>query len=1073
MKVLPRISRQGFSMKKTISICVLMLLSSMFAAILQAQEECVKQLLAETEAKKPLFLELDKQSADISERRRYANTKPEQDALNAEAKAIADKRDALRKELDEAAKRMAKCMGMPVSKEEVQKREADMKAKIAKDEQDWKAKAKPYENMPIGPSGNAQGGGAGSAASQGLGAAAQGLIAMPPMQDPGATPPTMASSSLPPLDSGRTPQQKAAALAAVNVELDRMPYLLPKKENAPSKNDILKLASSRNASARKNFLPNDLSAYSRVVTWIPRFDGLSPDSTKARELSLIVSSTTNYFKKPQFVIALATSVFALDPQSTAAANNLASAIVTAGERLHPNATQAKDLALYRKDAEDCFLYALATSMKGDAWTDESLTTLINLGNLYIDMEKLEEARSLFQVARKQSPFSWDAAKGMAAYFHAVNKPDKAVAILEDDKLDKPEMLMVAKKHAKALEKKNDDIPLDSPEQVYEDRIEAVNSEPIATSADFLSQIDQSTRNKMRYFVENLPVKGSFTAPSIKKLTQYASLKAISEPQGISALKDFMQMLQIYSMSSFASSADEQLKMLSRLGIDVNPGIDLNDVAKNPQKYANQKTRPKAKLDKSDLQGKLDELRKQAEIAKRDLATGKTDSSMALAAMADPFFAIRNKDPEEFADPMNVIIQKHNFAVLNRKFNLYNGYLYSVNRQRRLAFNDIVANYNRKVDAALKIRDEELKKLEGSGGSAEALLQKHAVHVKYFNACNAAAESAFGSATNLATTAYVQKIKPNAEAFYYDVIRQVGLISDSKVRDRKESELRRAIYSALVSSLQLVGAAHGSFKYHHEWECGCDVQGLQRQREAEEKAQEAEENARIMRNKAAKLAFDSGEIPESSPLWKKLDSYGSKVDLGFISWKVTCARTVVSFKLTVPLVPGSPQIFASQEVSEFTGAGKYDQGLKVSLKAGEGVKAYFSLSSSVTMSGEGVVKDYSVTGATGLSVSGKDTTVNVGGQMTFGPGGEVRDSDFSAGISKDFSNEVGGSAGASFEASTKRGCTMSGKVEQTIESAQNFIDAAKTKALGKDAAKLIPTDFYQKELWSGEYESNKK
>ena len=94
-------------------------------------------------------------------------------------------------------------------------------------------------------------------------------------------------------------------------------------------------------------------------------------------------------------------------------------------------------------------------------------------------------------------------------------------------------------------------------------------------------------------------------------------------------------------------------------------------------------------------------------------------------------------------------------------------------------------------------------------------------------------------------------------------------------------------------------------------------------------------------------------------------------------------------------------------------------------------------------------------------------------MTFGPGGEVRDSDFSAGISKDFSNETGGAASASFEASTKRGCTMSGKVEQTIESAQNFIDDAKTKAVGKDAAELIPTDFYQKDLWSGEYDPNKK
>jgi hypothetical protein len=200
--------------------------------------------------------------------------------------------------------------------------------------------------------------------------------------------------------------------------------------------------------------------------------------------------------------------------------------------------------------------------------------------------------------------------------------------------------------------------------------------------------------------------------------------------------------------------------------------------------------------------------------------------------------------------------------------------------------------------------------------------------------------------------------------------------------------------------------------------------------------------------------------------------GSKVDLGFISWNVSCARTVVNFKLDVPLVPGSPSVFASKEISEFTGAGKFDQGMKVAVGDGP-AKAYFSLSSSISTSGEGVVKDYSVTAATGLSVEGRGTTVNIGGEMTFGPGGEVRDSDFSAGISRDFKNGMGTEGSMSFEASTKRGCTMSGKVEHTLESAQDFIDQAKTKAVGKDAADLIPTDFFKKELWSGTYESNKK
>jgi tetratricopeptide (TPR) repeat protein len=727
--------------------------------------------------------------------------------LAAQFKAIEGELKSLGQKGEELSKAYAKCIGMPMSKEAAAKHEAEMKARTEKMKQDWESNAKPYEKMNTGPSQT-------SAGSSTMGVTSQGLVSMPSTPEP--PPPTSYPSSVPSSSPEKTKQQRDAALAAVNAELNRLPLILPQKQNAPSKNDILKIAATRNASARKNFPPEDLFSYSKAVMWTPHFDGLSPDTKKAKDYSLLVSSVTNYFNRPQLIMALASAVFPLDPQSTANANNFAAAIITAGERLNPGKDQAKALAAYRSDAETCFLYAMSNSMKEDAWTDESLTSIINLGNLYIDMGKLEEARSLFQVARKQSPYSWDAALGMAAYFTAIKQTDKAQTILDDDSLDRPQTLMVAKKHAKALEK-SEEVPIGSPEQLYEKNIEAINSEPIATAADFMSQIDQSTRNQLRYYVEHLAPTGSFKAPPINKLTQYASLKAISAPRGISALKDFAQMLQTYSMSSFATSADEQLKMLSGLGLNLNTGVDLNDVAKHPEKYANSKTRPKVKVDKQELMKNLESLRQQAGVAKNELATGKTTTLTAIAAQVDPFFTILQIDPQDYADPMNVIVQRHNFAVYNRKTNLYTGYLYTVNKKIRQAFNDIASNYGRKVLEAEKVQTAALAKIKGSG--AEAAIQRHNAHVQYFNTCNAAAETAFGSATNVATTNYVSEIKPKAEAFYYDVIRHVALISDLEVRSRKDSELRRSIHSALVSALSTVGAAHGSFKYHPEWECG--------------------------------------------------------------------------------------------------------------------------------------------------------------------------------------------------------------------------------------------------------------
>jgi hypothetical protein len=253
-----------------------------------------------------------------------------------------------------------------------------------------------------------------------------------------------------------------------------------------------------------------------------------------------------------------------------------------------------------------------------------------------------------------------------------------------------------------------------------------------------------------------------------------------------------------------------------------------------------------------------------------------------------------------------------------------------------------------------------------------------------------------------------------------------------------------------------------------------------------------------------VAFDSGEIPESTPLFKKLDAYGFDFDYFFFTGRMSCAYTKVNFDLTIPLIPGSPSITLGQKISEFTGAGAYDQGMKVSIKAGEGVKAFVNLSSAVTMDGQGVVKDYSVTAGTGLKVTAGSTNVTVGGQMTFGPGGTVRDSDFSAGISHDFpigkqytGDDVSFTGNVSLEASTKRGCSLSGAVEGSLDKVKEMVDEAKTQAMMKqknpaDEAKksaaqrdqeekaekkvaskygdLIDTDqFLKKELWSRKFE----
>jgi hypothetical protein len=987
-----------------------------------------------------------------------------------EGQAFAKKMKALLDKEGAATKRYGDCLNIP-SEAEAQKMMSDAKVNVEEATRQLESQVKQFapQSMP--------GNGGGGSNTMGQANPSSQLFSMLMAQEPEYKEAPVTGGGSLDGETFRTPEEKAAALRVVNAELDSLPARLPKKEDAPNQDAILKLAAEYSAFSRKNFKPEDISAYNHAVTWGPVFNGEKLNPLMAKNYSFSVSSVTNYLNKPYFVIAYATAVFSLDPKSPASANNLAATIAIAGKRLFPDKTQEKNLVPFHKSAEAIYIYAFAISMDKNSLTDESLVSLINLGNLYIDMNKLDDARSLFQAARKQSPFSWDAALGMAAYFHAIGKPDKARAILDDENLDRPQTLMVAKKASKGLEKTKD-LPIDSPEELYKENIKTITAEPIATSADFMAQIDQSENNKMRYFVEHLPAQGSFEAPPIKKLTQYASLKAINGPQGQSALKDFSERLQYYSMSSFASLGKEQMKMLKRLGLDVNLNVDLDDVARNPERYKNNKNRPKVKVVKSQIKSKIGDWKREAQEAKGDLTKGNASGLIGLVSEADPSLNIIKLNPGDYADPMNIIIQKHNFAVHNRKTNLYKGYLHTINRRLNRQLNEILERYNVKISEAKTLMDTQLKQLAeqrkaagSKGGSVEWDFREHNIHVNYFNTCNNIAETSFGSAANITSVAYTQKIKPYVEAYYYDVIRHVALINDPEVRMQKDAELRQSIYSTLVYSLSMVGMAHSSFQYHDEWDCSCNLESLYQRREMERVAQQKEEEERIQRNKAAKKAFESGEIPQSSPLFKKIDGYGFDFNYFFFKGRMSPARTVLHFNIKLP-VPGSPEIFLSKSISDFTGAGTYGQGIKVSLGADQaGVKAgaYFNLSSSVTTDGQGVVQDYSVTAGTGLRVSANNTTISVGGELTFGPGG-VKDSNFSAGVKQDFKNQYGGEGEVSFEASTKQGCKFSSSVEQTLEGPSDFIKEAKTKEVGKDLQGLIPTDdlFKQKQEWSGKF-----
>ncbi len=648
------------------------------------------------------------------------------------------------------------------------------------------------------------------------------LVPMQPVQQYSYTSESTAGiTDYSPFGSGRSEAERKLALMNVQMELEKLPLVLPSPESIPTQEFMLQMAEERNKTSKQKFLPDDLTDYSRTVIWVPAFDGKKLNKQQAKQNSILVALATNNKPAPYFNIAFASAVFSLDPQSSVAANNLASAILSGGELICEKTPTDEALAPYRRDAEFAYLYAIFHSMNDSSkWSNDALTPAINLGNLCIDLGKMDQARSLFVVARKIKPESWDAALGLAAYFMALNQKDKALAILEDDNLDKPMKYGIPIKHNKSLEKSEPfaDLPPESPVEKYEEGIKIMDAEPILTSADYITELDQSERNKMRYFIENLPVKGSYSVPKINKLTQYASLKAISSPQGVSALNDFVEMLGTFTLGSYASTANQQLEWLKKMGMNVEiQGVDMDDVAKHPEKYAGKDMKVKAKVTgKEEFMKNMQQMKKDAQKAKLELATGKTEGITKIAAQIDSMHAILLMNPDEYADPMNIIMQKMNYTVYQRKNNLYKGYLYSLNKKNYRQITEITEQAQRKLADLSKVCNAEIEELDRkkeakiiSESTWEIMV--HNVHLKFFHGSNNIQETAFGSATNVVSTAYVNKFKPNAEGYYYDVFRHIALISDPEVRKQKDADLKNSINQATTWFLQSVLIAHGSFQ----------------------------------------------------------------------------------------------------------------------------------------------------------------------------------------------------------------------------------------------------------------------
>jgi hypothetical protein len=892
-----------------------------------------------------------------------------------------------------------------------------------------------------------------------------------------------------PAQAEQRAQELGADLKTI-VPVERLP--------AVGTTEFLKLRTEALAIVKRHFQesraalePDAIGEFAMLVTWTPDFSATprtvtSADRERARAASYSVAYAITHLDRPRFVVAYAGAIFALNPDGALEAENAASAIVTSAERRFPGEPDEAKLTASRNDAAVVYRYALACSVVDAKWTMRSLNVLINLGNLYVDMKAPERARPVLLAARAFAPNSWDAALALASCYMMQGRPELAKAALEDKAVKRSVLYATAAKGSAQLDaiRSTGDLTADSDDEEIEAALKTFEGRETMTAADFVDQIDPAIRNRMRRFVDDLPVQGSYRAPEINDLTQFSTLKSISTPAGFRALGDFNERLGGLSLRLMGFMMQSGNDALARLGLNVKFDVDINDVMANPERYKNRKINATVS-GVEDLKARVATMKAQAEQMKRDLQNGNMAAIMkpsAIALSTNPALAIYTLKPFEFANPMDVMIQQYNASVLGRKMHVYNSGFFSLNRRILKELTEIRERHEQKRAeireiedlemAAFQRRRAEAAKSGANVNSPQWRIMEHNIHKRFLTQYNDQAEFAWKEATQVAAKAYSDKIKPRAERFYYDVFRHIALISDPEVREKKNREFEQMLLYGVQQGLSNVLSAFGSAGYTQEWDCRCDIGSLLAEAEAEDKALDQIRKERDARQQQEKLRFASGEIPPSSPLFAKIDAYGTDLDIPgipLLSGRISCARSTFSLAGQLPTKIGVKGNYTFTE-SAFTGATTHAGGIEVGATLKEGslsTSATLNVRGSVSIDGKGTVTDYSVTGSSTVKMGMGPVSGTIGAEIGYTSKGGLT-SDVSGGLTGVIKGDYGRSVEVTIEGSARRGSTFSAKAEQNLNPYSGEVNDF-LKSVSEDSMAKFPfsTDL-KKELWHGKF-----
>lgn len=818
---------------------------------------------------------------------------------------------------------------------------------------------------------------------------------------------------------------------------------------APFPAQIFAIAEWYYAKARKDASVEERVALARTIVWSPDFTGRTVNRAQAALLSNPAALLVGCTDLKGIYLAQSAAVFALDVKNATYAGNLATAIVTYSEDASgkPLAEIVGASRPYVDNASTLYEYALALKL-ADPFVDfDALPLLLNYGHLCIDAERLDKAKALFSAALAISPDYPPAREGMAAYWLA--KGDKAAAEKAlGDRLPTP-YRKTAEVSRETTEQKTPEAEAGDDQGTIENKLAALRETPTVLATDFYENIAPDAAADARRFVESQAAELKYTPPGFSALAQYSTLKVFRGRQGQSAMKAFRKEFERFAKTYGKAAGPQAADVLASVGLKVSVGgMSMEDAMKlaadNPKAFKARMKGQKARVDG------LDDLRKKAETMKRDMRQADADSRrgepgalQSIAAGANPELAIFGMKPRDFANPTDLLVQKYNMWLFQKKFR---GYKLLMAKESEFVREELATNDKKLREEMRRLKDamaEELRQLDewvkelerqqkyGPHEQDEFKIRAHGIHQSYHPRMNNLNETVWMDGTNLVNARYVQRVKPHVERMYADLMRHCLLISDPKIRDRVDGQVSTEVYAAVIDALGNVAGAYAVFDTGYPFECDCneaEVEAARARRQADYDAAQAAEQAATNR---ARKEFEQGIIKETSQLYKNLDRYSAEYSLLFMHAKWHPLKTELSYK-----IPGADFKMVEDHVRNMT---TYGGGLTAKLESKGAVGGSVSLG----LRGEATVDGK-------WNVVSSDVTAKAAASATVGV--------------------IEGTA--AFEVSSTRGSKVSGEVAR-VYNTQAFAGAADDlRGKMEDVMGITGEEKPKKILWSGEYQLTK-